>query len=136
MFQVLKSPGWRKGLLAGSLFLVLGWGWLQTPEAGTWLFPERFWGSQVDRAQGKLLRAQRSLDEEEARLEALRKAQRRGFPHLSGNSPPTKKGLHMALARVQAERQYARENKLLLEEMLRSYHRLEHKSDKQVRKFK
>ena len=130
MFQVLKSPGWRKGLLAGSLFLVLGWGWLQTPEAGTWLFPKRFWGRQVDRAQGKLLRAQMHLDETGARLEALRKAEARGFPHLNGSFPPTQRGLHQAIARTQAKLQSRREDHVSLQMMLRSYQRLEYKSDK------
>ncbi len=107
-----------KGVLAGSLFLVLGWGLLQTPEAGIWLFPEKFWERQVRTYVGRLFVTQMYLEEDRARLEALKKAGERGFPDLPGSSMPTRQGLSQALARTRAKLQSRGERQLLLQLML------------------
>jgi len=93
-------------LLVSSLLLVFVVGFLETPDVGLRLFPERFWNGEAQRIESRAVSAKMMLARAEATLEALRLMQKRGLPRLESAPEPDRAALESALKRAEAELLY------------------------------
>jgi hypothetical protein len=112
-----------KVLLVASLLLVFVAGFLDLPEVGRRVSPERFWGLNVLRMEWQLAKANMHLARAEATLRALRLAAERGFPHFEDVPKPGLAGLQSAVQRMEADRLYRKAVEEEIADYLQRYRR-------------
>ena len=116
----------RARFLMASLLLVFVVGFLETPDVGLRLFPERFWNGEAQRIESRAVSAKMMLARAEATLEALRLMQKRGLPRLESAPEPDRAALESALKRAEAELLY---RKAVMAEMTDSLQRNRRNAD-------